>query len=113
MLQANPRPENSSQSVNRVLLIGRLTRGAEIRRTSTGTALVTFGLATNEGKQPEFHDIVAWREMAEIAAPLRKGTLVQIEGSLHGQNWKTRDGQNRRSIQIVAQTLRVLGNSRF
>lgn len=97
------------QSVNRVTLIGRLTDDIRLRHTTSGIPVVSFSLATNDQLTVEFHDVVAWRELAEIAFRLtRKGHLVQVEGYLHGRNWKTKEGQNRRTVEIVAETLRVL-----
>lgn len=88
----------SARSLNKVMLIGNLTRDPEIRYTNSGTPVATFGMATNKSwKNPdgelqeiaEFHNIVAWNKMAEICQQiLAKGMKVYIEGSLTTRSWE-------------------------
>lgn len=88
----------SARSLNLVQLIGNLTRDPEIRYTANGTAVVTFGIATNKswkdeaGEQKElteFHNIVAWGKIAEICSQLlAKGMKIYIQGSLTTRSWQ-------------------------
>lgn len=100
----------SSRSLNKVMLIGNLTRDPEIRYTSTGAAMCTFGLATNrswknaEGEvkeEAEFHNLVAWNKMAEICYQiLAKGMKVYIEGELRTRSWEDDSGGTRYKTEI-------------
>src|SRR3989344_3042116 len=96
----------SSRSLNKVLLIGNLTRDPELRYTPQGTPVCTFGLATNRSWQPsaggerqeetEFHRIVAWNKLAELCSELLfKGRKVFVEGRLQTRNWQAADGTER------------------
>ena len=92
----------SVRSLNKVLLIGNLTRDPEIRYTAGGAAVASFGLATNrswknaEGnvqESTEFHNVVAWGKMAEICQQiLAKGMKVYIEGSINTRSWEDDSG---------------------
>lgn len=104
--------------VNRVILVGRLGRDPEMRYTATGTPVVNFSLATNEvwvqngerQERTEWHNIVAWSKLAEICNQyLTKGQLVFIEGRLQTRDWDDRDGNKRRTTEVVAATMRMLG----
>ena len=108
--------------LNKVVLVGRLTRDPEMRNTPSGTPVCSFGLATNrvwtdrqtnEKKQEtEFHNIVMWRRLAEIAARyLRKGSLVLIEGRLQTRNWEDSNGNRRERTEIVADNLQLAPKS--
>jgi len=100
----------SARSLNKVQLIGNLTREPELRYTTGGTPVVTFGLATNrswkdqngETKEvAEFHNIVAWNKMAEICQQLlAKGMKVYVEGSLTTRSWEAEDGSTRYKTEI-------------
>lgn len=109
----------SSRSLNKVMLIGNLTRDVEVRYTPSGTAVATFGLATNrswssgEGgerqEETQFHRIVAWSKLAEICGQLLfKGRKVFIEGRLQTRKWTGQDGQQRESTEIVAENMMIL-----
>lgn len=96
-------------SVNRVTLVGRLAADPELRYTSTGIGVATLRLATNDREQAEFHDVVVWRHLAELAGSfLAKGRLVYVEGRLHGRSWEAQDGTTRRSVEVVADSLQIL-----
>lgn len=110
----------SARSLNKVLLIGNLTRDPELRYTPTGTAVCTFGLATNRSWVPsdgserqeetEYHRIVAWSKLAEICAQiLTKGRKIYVEGRIQNRKWQTQDGQERETTEIVIDNMIALG----
>lgn len=108
----------STRSLNKVMLIGNLTRDVELKYTPSGTAVATFGLATNRGwtteagernEDTQFHRIVAWSKLAEICDQLLfKGRKVFIEGRLQTRKWTGQDGQQRESTEIVAENMMIL-----
>lgn len=107
----------ASRSWNRIELIGNLTRDPELRFIPSGTAVSTFGLATNrvyvsDGERKEevdFHKLVAWGKLAELTNQLlKKGTRVFISGRLQYREWETQEGQKRRDAEIVVEDLIVL-----
>jgi len=106
-------------SVNKVILVGRLGRDPETRYTSGGQAVANFTLATDESykdrsgerqKRTEWHRIVLWGKLAEIAQQyLKKGMLVYIEGRIQTRQWEDkRDGQKRQTTEIVGNVMRML-----
>lgn len=104
----------ASRSWNRVELIGNLTRDPELRFTSTGSAVCTFGLATNrsyivDGERKEdvdFHKIVAWNKLAELCNQLlKKGSKVFISGRLQYREWEGQDKIKRRDAEIVLEDM--------
>jgi len=109
-------------SLNRVLLIGNLTRDPELRYTPSGTAVTDLRLAVNDnytgrdGKQVErtlFIDVVAWQRQAETASEyLSKGRPVLVEGRLQLDEWENQQGEKRSKIRVVAQRLQFLGSPR-
>lgn len=108
--------------VNRVILIGNLGRDPEIRRLENGAVVAKFSLATNENyrdkagewqSQTEWHDIIMWRSLAERAeAQLKKGSQVYLEGKLTHRSWQDKDGNNRRTTEVVASYFRMVGGRR-
>ncbi len=106
------------RSVNKVILIGNLTRDPEMRQTANGQMVTTFCIATNrewvtkEGEKhglAEYHDIVAWARLAEICNKyLKKGKLVYIEGYLKTRSWDTPEGVKKFRTEIVAQDMIML-----
>ena len=110
----------SVRSLNKVMLIGNLTRDPELSYTPQGTAVCTFGLATNRSWMPsdgserheetEWHNIVFFGRLAEIAAEyLRKGSQVYVEGSLRTRKWEGKDGVERYTTETVANEMQMLG----
>jgi single-strand DNA-binding protein len=107
-------------TLNKVFLIGNLTRDPELKYIANGTGIAKFGLAVNrtyntsDGEKKEdtcFVDITAWDKLAEVCAEhLSKGRLVLIEGRLQYQSWKDDDGTKRSKIEVVAQNVQFLGN---
>jgi len=106
-------------SLNKVLLIGNLTRDPELRSTPSGQSVASFGLATNRvWKDPqtgerreaaEFHNIVLWRRLAEIAGQyLRKGSKIYLEGRLQTTSWQDQSGVKKYRTEIVAENMQML-----
>lgn len=110
------------RSINKVILIGNLTRDPELRQTPNGQSVCTFGIATNrrwstkEGKQhdlAEFHEVVAWAHLAEICHKfLRKGKLVYLEGYLKTRSWDTPEGVKKFKTEIIIQDMIMLDRRR-
>lgn len=111
-----------SATLNKVLLIGRLTRDPELKYTPSGTAVANFGLAINRtykdanGDKAEdvcFVDVVAWERLAEVASEyLAKGRQAFIEGRLQMHSWEKEDGEKRSKLEIVAQHVQFLDGSK-
>lgn len=106
--------------LNRVILIGRLTRDPELRYTPAGVAVASFKLAVdrpylNQQKQREtdFIPIVVWRQQAETCAQhLNKGRLVAVEGRLQVRTFETQEGQRRWVTEVIADRVRFLDRPR-
>ncbi len=104
-------------NLNKVFLLGNLTRDPELRQTPTGQAVSSFGIATNrfftdksgqKQKQAEFHNIVAWGKQAEtVDRFLRKGSPVLIEGRLQTRSWTDPQGAKRWKTEIVAERIQL------
>ena len=96
--------------LNKVILMGRLTRDPELRRPGSGTAVTNFSLAVDRDfksqsgeKEADFIDIVAWRNTAEFVSKyFTKGRMAVVEGRLQIRDWIDRDGGKRRSAEVVA-----------
>ena len=96
--------------LNRIILMGRLTRDPELRRTQNGTAVTSFSLAVDRDfknqsgeKETDFIDVVAWRSTAEFVCNyFSKGRMAVVEGRLQIRDWKDRDGNNRRTAEVMA-----------
>lgn len=108
----------SVRSLNKVQLIGNLTRDPELRYTPSGTAVCTFGLATNRSwttqsgetkEQTEFHRIVSWNKLAELCSQLLvKGRKVYVEGRLSTRSWTAQDNTQRTTTEIVIEDMIIL-----
>lgn len=111
-----------ARSLNRVQLIGNLTRDPELRYTPTGTAVCTIGIATNRSwttdtgekkEETEFHKIVAWNKLAELCSQLlTKGRKVYVEGRLANRKYTDKDGIERSSTEIVIDDMIILDGRR-
>ncbi|MBT7736140.1 single-stranded DNA-binding protein [Candidatus Peregrinibacteria bacterium] len=105
-------------SLNRVQLIGNLTRDPELKQIPGGQAVASFGVATNftwtdqsgnKQEKAEFHNIVAWRKLAEICGQyLKKGSKIFVEGRLQTRDWEGEDGVKRYRTEIVADNMIML-----
>jgi single-strand DNA-binding protein len=104
--------------VNRVTLIGRLGQDPEVRRLENGATVAKFSVATNENYRDksgewqsltEWHDVVVWRNLAERAeSQLSKGALVYVDGKLTHRTWQDKDGNNRKTTEVVGNYFRRL-----
>lgn len=108
-------------SVNKVILVGNVGRDPEVRYIDKNVAVATFTLATTERgytlqngtqvpERTEWHNIVAWRGLAELAEKyIRKGSQLYVEGKLQTRSWEGKDGVKRFTAEIVADTIQLLG----
>lgn len=106
-------------SVNKVILVGNLGRDPEVRYMPNGEAVANFSIATTDSwkdksgakqERTEWHNIVMYRKLAEIAGEyLKKGRPVYIEGRLQTRKWQTKEGQDRYTTEIIAETMQMLG----
>lgn len=112
----------SARSLNKVILIGNLTRDPEMRYTPAGTAVCTFGLATNrewvdasgqKQEGAEFHNIVAWTKLAEICSQLLfKGRKAYVSGRIQTRSWTGQDGLERNKTEIVIDEMIAFGEGK-
>ena len=110
-----------ARSLNRVQLIGNLTRDPELRYTPQGTAVCSFGMATNRSwttesgekrDEADFHRIVAWNKLAELCSQfLTKGKKVFVEGRLSTRNWNAQDGTQKTTTEIIISDMILLDSS--
>jgi len=104
--------------INRVIMVGRLTRDPEVHETASGGRLANIRLVTSEYRKGEdgqrqedvqYHSVVAFGRLGEICADyLRKGRLVYIEGKLRSREWEGRDGLRRYTTEVVADAMQML-----
>jgi len=110
-----------ARSLNRVQLIGNLTRDPELRYTPQGTAVCSFSIATNRSwttdtgekkDEADFHRIVAWNKLAELCSQfLSKGRKVYVEGRLTTRNWTAQDGGQRSTTEVVISDMILLDSA--
>lgn len=109
-------------NLNRVTLVGRVGQDPEVRYLENNVAVAKFSLATQESYRDgsgnwvnsptDWHDIVLWRNLAERAAKeIKKGKLVYIEGKVNYRKWEDKDGNPRKSTDIVARQFRAFENT--
>ncbi len=108
-------------SVNKVILVGNLGKDPELKYTPSGVAVTNFSIATSENykdrdgnrqTKTEWHNIVAWRQLAEICGKyLHKGKQIYIEGKITTRKWQDRDGNDRYTTEIVADQMQMLGRA--
>ncbi|HEV8601402.1 MAG TPA: single-stranded DNA-binding protein [Patescibacteria group bacterium] len=104
--------------LNKAMVIGRLTRDPEVRTTPNGATVASFAVATNfvwtnqagqKQEQVEYHNIVAWRKLAEIVGQyMKKGSKVYVEGRLQTRSWDGNDGTKKNRTEIVADNIIML-----
>jgi single-strand DNA-binding protein len=111
-----------AKSVNKVILVGRLGKDPELKYTASGTPFCRFSMATDDvwndkssgerQEKTEWHNIVAWDRLAEICNQyLTKGRLVYIEGALQTREWDDQDGNKRRTTEVRARDMVMLGGA--
>ena len=110
----------SVRSLNKVQLIGNLTRDPECRYTPSGTQVCSFGLATNrewangngeKQSSVEYHSLVVWSKLAGICQSfLHKGTKIYAEGRLQTRDWQGNDGVKRKTTEIVVENMIILSS---
>ncbi len=108
--------------LNKVMIIGRLTRDPEVKTTPSGVTVTSVSVATsyswtdqsgNKTEKPEYHNVVMWRKLGEIAGQyLTKGKKVYIEGRLETRNWEGQDGVKRYRTEIIADNMIMLDGAR-
>ncbi len=106
--------------INKAILIGNLGKDPELRYTQSGTPVASFSIATterwkdkdgNQQEQTEWHNIVAWKRLAEICGEyLNKGSRVYIEGKLQTRKWQDQNGNDRYTTEIVAREMKMLSS---
>lgn len=107
-------------SINRVVLVGNLTRDPELRATATGTAVCTLRIAVSDrvkdpttgewGDKPNYFNVTVFGSQAERYAEwLSKGRQVAVDGRLRWREWQTQDGQKREAVEIVAENVQFIG----
>jgi single-strand DNA-binding protein len=111
--------ELNMASVNKVILVGNLGRDPEVRFMPNGEAVCNFSIATTDSwkdkagakqERTEWHNIVMYRKLAEIAGEyLKKGRPVYVEGRLQTRKWQTKEGQDRYTTEIIADQMQMLG----
>ena len=108
--------------LNRIILMGRLTRDPELRRTQNGTAVTSFSIAVDRDfknkdtgeKSTDFIDIVAWRQTAEFVCDyFSKGRMAVVEGRLQIRDWTDKDGNKRRSAEVLADNIYFGDSKRY
>jgi len=105
-------------NLNKAMIIGNVTRDPELRNTATGQTVASFSIATNlvwtdqsgqQQKKTEFHNVVAWRKLAEVCAKyLHKGSKVYVEGRLQTTDWTDQSGSKRYRTEIVIENMIML-----
>jgi len=105
--------------VNKVILIGNLGKDPEIRSLESGVKVASFSLATTESyknkegqrvEQTEWHNIVMWRGLAEVAEKyLKKGSQIFLEGKIRSRSWDDKEGNKKYTTEIIADTFTMLG----
>ena len=108
--------------VNKVILVGNLGKDPEVKYLDSGVAVANFSLATSESyknkegervNQTEWHNIVLWRGLAEVAEKwLKKGSSVYIEGKIKTRKWEDKDGNTRYNTEILADNMTMLGGKK-
>ncbi len=104
-------------NLNKVFILGRLTADPQLRSTPAGQQVASFGLATNrvwidkagqKKEEVEFHNVVVWGRQAEIASQyLTKGSLALIEGRIQTRSWQDKQGQSRKTTEIIADRIQL------
>jgi single-strand DNA-binding protein len=115
------RKEKTVANINRVVLVGNLTKDPELRHTPSGTAVCKLRLAVNTrqkdqatgewGDKPNYFDVTVWGNQGESCAQyLSKGRPVGVDGRLDWREWEAQDGTKRQAVEIIAESVQFLGS---
>lgn len=106
--------------LNRITIIGNMTRDPELRTTPNGKSVASFSVATNrywtdqngqKQKETEYHNVVLWTKLADVAGQyLHKGNKIYIEGRLRTREWTAQDGTKRTRVEIIGENMIMLGS---
>jgi single-strand DNA-binding protein len=106
-------------SVNKAIIVGNLGKDPEVKFLTNGDAVCSFSIATTDSwkdkagqkqEKTEWHNIVMYRKLAEIAGEyLKKGSAVYVEGTLQTRKWTNKEGQERYTTEIIANSMQMLG----
>jgi len=111
-----------SNDLNKVIIIGRLTRDPEMRYTPAGTAVGSFSLANGKSftqggekkEQTSYFDCIAWSKLGEVIAEYcKKGQMIAVEGRLQQSRWDDQDGKKRSKVEIVVENFQFLGGGKY
>jgi single-strand DNA-binding protein len=104
-------------NLNKVFILGNLTRDPELRQTTTGQSVCSFGVATNsfytdksgqKQKNAEFHNVVVWGRQAEIVNQfLKKGSSILVEGRIQTRSWQDKQGQTHKTTEIISEKVQL------
>lgn len=105
--------------INRVTLMGNVTKDPDLRYTPGGTAVISFSIATNRRykkeenwvDEPSFHNIVVWNQAEQLSQRIKKGTRIYVEGRIQTRSWDGQDGKKQYKTEVVAE--KVILISRF
>src|SRR3989344_3105259 len=104
-------------NLNKVFIVGRLTADPQIRSTASGQQVLSIGVATNrvwydknkvKQEAADFHNVVIWGKQAEVVSKfLTKGSLIFVEGRLQTRSWTDKQGQSRRTTEVIAERIQL------
>lgn len=106
--------------LNKIMIIGNMTRDPEVRTTPNGKSVASFSVATNrywtdqngqKQKETEYHNVVLWTKLADVAGQyLHKGNKIYVEGRLRTREWTAQDGTKRTRTEIIGENMIMLGS---
>lgn len=99
-------------SMNQVVLCGRLVADPRVHVTADGLHVSEFRMVTNDRQEPEYHDVVTYRRLAELVGDYtRKGSLVLVQGYLHTDRWTAQDGGQRQRLVVIGESVQFLNRA--
>ena len=98
-------------SMNQVVLCGRLVADPRVHVKADGLQVSEFRMVTNDRLEPEYHDVVTYRRLAELVEYTRKGSLVLVQGHLHTDRWTAQDGGQRRRLVVIGESVQFLSRA--
>ena len=107
-----------SWDINRVILVGRLTKDCDLKYTGNGTAVLSFSIAVGLKTKPDgskntsFFNVVVWSKLAELCSTyLHKGSQIAIDGRLEQRSWTAQDGSRRSVVEVIAERIEFIGGN--